>query len=285
MTIRAAKIVPRPAAVPPGGQDIEIRTDTRENANPQPGELIELLQVSHARLDSAHYTLYEERFLAVHRKRPFRKAQRYWLDLGFLDPTPHLLTIIDRPWLHASLALSLATAGLLVATALSPDPWQQQAWLPATLALFAASLLALAVFFQRSRSLVRFHSRHGDAVFLEMSSNLPSRDEFREFMRTLVHAIHAAHRSDPAKPYRKLGAELVEHRRLAEAGVLGRDAYDHAREKILRRHRQATAQPVARPVARSGPVSRAVGEADIIEITLAEGVRPGDVTTVELFEK
>lgn len=273
----AAQALPRKPATQ-STQEIELRSEARA-LSPKPGELIELLQVSHPRLHATHYTLSEGRFLSVHRRRPLRGSSRYWLDLAFLDPTPHLLTIIDRRWLWAAAGLSLATLALVVASALSDIPWHQQAWLPGTVLLLNASLFALVVFFQRSRSLVRFHSRNGDAVFLELANNLPNRNEFRDFLRILIQHIHTARQRDPRKPYRMLGAELVETRRLHEAGAVSRDAYDRARERILRKHRQANIRTgPRRPVAAEPPP-----EADIIEITLSEGKRPTEVAGVALF--
>lgn len=277
---QAAKTAPAAAALPLPTQEIEMKSEARA-VGPQPEELVELFQVSHPRLHSAHYTLFGARFLSVHCKRPLGRAQRYWLDLSVLDPTPHLLTIVDRRWLYIAGSLSLATVVLLAASALSQTPWHQQAWMPGTILMLNASLVAFVVFFQRSRSLVRFHSRHGDAMLLELSNNLPSRQEFRDFMRVLLHRIQAAHKGNQHKPHRRLGAELVEHRRLLEAGVLDRGAYDQAREKILRLHRQAHIRP---PAPDKRPAQRRPVNADVIEITLAEDARRTDVTSIDLFE-
>lgn len=274
----AAHALPRTQFAPPT-QEIELKSDTRV-VSPRPGKLIELLQVSHPRFHATHYTLFQGRFLSVHRRRPLQASRRYWLDIGFLDPTPHLLTIIDRRWLYAATVLSLATVALLAASAVSDVPWHQQAWLPGTILLLNASLVSLVIFFQRSRSLVRFHSRSGDAVFLELSNNLPNREEFRDFLRALIQHIHAAHKNDPRKPYRMLGAELVETRRLHEAGVISRDAYDNARERILRKHRQAHIRTAPRPRA---PAAETAGDADVIEITLSEGRRQTEVANFALF--
>ena len=266
----AAKTLPATAPV----QEIEMKSEPRV-AGPQPGEIVELFQISHPRLYCAHYTIFDGRFLSVHRKWGLGRAQRYWVDLGILDPTPHLFTTVDRRWLYRAGALSLATAVLLVVSALSQTPWHQQAWMPVTILMLNASLVALVVFFQRSRNLLRFHSRHGDAVLLELANNQPSREEFRDFMRTLLQRVHAAHKTDPK--HRRLGAELVEHRRLMEAGVLDRNAYDQAREKILKRYRQTNIRP-PQPQRKEAPSApRQQSNAEVIEIAMAEDTRKADV--------
>lgn len=271
----AANAVPATRAPVPA-QEIEMKEPHAAGVQ-QPEELIELLQVSHPRLLSAHYTLYGGgRFVSVHRKTPLRRAQRYWVDLAVLDPTPHLLTVVDKRWLYIAMSLALIATGLLAASAMSDVPWHQQAWMPGTIMLLNAALVSFVLFMQRSRNLVRFHSRHGDAVLLELANNLPSKREFRDFLRALIDRIQSAHRANAEKAHRRLGAELVEHRRLFEAGVLDRDAYDQAREKILRLHRQAHIRPAA--------AKKAGSNAEVVGITVAEIPRRGK-GGIDLFEE
>jgi hypothetical protein len=141
------------------------------------------------------------------------------------------------------------------------------------------------MFFQRSRNLVRFHSRNGDVVLLEMFSHMPSRSEFREFMRALIQHIQAAHRAEASKPYQKLGSELCEHRRLKDAGVLSQDAYDYAREKILRRYRQAAIRPRLKPATGAVTDTRhAPATPAIEEITVANGKWHSKPASLDIFE-
>jgi hypothetical protein len=252
---------------PQPDDEIQIGSDSGGRM-PVPSEPIELFQVSHLRMHSAHYTIFDGRFLSVHQKKPWKKAKRYWLDLGFLDPTPHLLSIIDWRSLYVAGGLGAATLFMVALSSFASIPWQTQPWMPVTAALGCATLIALGAFFLRSRHLVRFHSVNGDAVFLEMVNNWPSRTEFSTFLRTLIQHIQAAGRHDPRKPYQRLGAELVEHRRLLEKEILTQDAYDFAREKILRKHRQAHARPL-KQLKQAAPAAR--GDIEIIEVTMANG--------------
>ncbi len=248
--------------------DDEIHLGTEASGRiPLPSEMFELFQVSHQQLQSAHYTVFEDRFLSVHQKKPWKKAKRYWIDLGFLDPTPHLLSIIDWRSLYIAGGLALATLFMVALSGFASIPWHAQPWLPVTIALGCATLLALCVFMLRSRHLVRFHSVSGDVVFLEMVNNSPARGEFTTFLRTLIQHIQAAHKHDPRKPYQKLGAELVEHRRLLEKEVLTQDDYDFAREKILRKHRQAH----PRQTKQLKPALPAYEGTEVIEVTMANG--------------
>ncbi len=264
------RIPPEDSVLPPADDEIQLGTESAGRA-PKPSELIELFQVSHLRLHAAHYTIFDGRFLSVQQKRPLKKARRYWLDLGFLDPTPHLLSIIDWRSLYVAGGLAVATLFMVALSVFASTPWQAQPWLPVTISLGVASLLTLGLFFLRSRHLVRFHSVSGDAIFLELGNNTPSRTEFSTFLRTLIQHIQAAHRQDPRKPYQRLGAELVEHRRLLEKEILGQDAYDFAREKILRKHKQAHTRPTQKVLKPALPTR---AEVEVIEMSMANGGWP-----------
>lgn len=269
------------AAHVPAENEIHLGGDAGPRVAP-PSRLIELLQVSHVRGQSAHYTIFDQRYLSVCQKHPLRKSRHYWLDLGFLDPTPHLLSVTDWRSLYAATGLAFGTLIMLTLSILSSTPWLQQPWLPLTAILAVATVVATASWLMRSRNFVRFHSISGDAVFLEMVNNSPSRKEFAQFLRSLIQHIQAAHKHDPRRPYQKLGVELCEHRRLAEGGILSQDAYDHAREKILRRHRQANIRPTTK-AAKPRPEPE---HAEIIEVTVANGgwqVTTAKADKTELF--
>lgn len=251
----------------PLDDEIQLRSEGGGKI-PLPSEMTELFQVSHLRMQAAHYTIFDGRFLSVHQQRkPWQKAKRYWLDLGCLDPTPHLLSIVDWRSLYVAGGLALAALFMITLSGFASTPWHAQPWLPVTVALTCATLVALTLFFLRSQHLVRFHSISGDAVFLEMINNSPARGEFSTYLRTLIQHIQVAHKHDPRKPYQRLGAELVEHRRLLEKEILTQDAYDLAREKILRKHRQAHAR-TPKQLKQDLP---ARGEIEVIEVTMADG--------------
>jgi hypothetical protein len=267
-----------------GENEIELKSEATAPM-PRPSTLIELFQVSHFRSHSTHLTIFDGRFLSVHTKKPLHKSERYWLDLAYLDPTPHLLALVDNRSLYVAVALSAVTLILLLASAVAPHPWYTQAWASVMILMLASSIIAFFVFFQRSRNLVRFHSRSGDVVLLEMFSHMPSRGEFREFMRALIQHIQAAHKAEGAKPHQRLGAELCEHRRLKDAGVLTQDAYDQAREKILRRYRQANIRPRAKKRLAADAPPADTRHPMVEEITVANGKWQSRPASLELFEE
>lgn len=248
--------------------DAEIRiARNADDAVNDPSELVELFQVSHLRGCAYHFSIFQGRYLSVHSKKLARKPRRHWLDLGFLDPTPHFFAKTDRHSLYAAAGLMGITLILALVSLWSEAPWHQQAWLPAAVLTFSAALIAMLVFLYRSHSVVRFHSQNGDAVFLELLNNYPGRAAFNTYVRTLIDHIQEVHKAQRRKQQETLGAELREHRRLKEAGLLTEKAYDRARAKILRQHKQSQTQHAAAP-SLPGPDS---SEADVIEVTLRDG--------------
>lgn len=264
-------------AAQPADDTIQMTAESERGA-PRPSILIQLSQVSYLRAQSAHYTIFDRRFLSVYRKSFARAARQYWIDLALIDSTPHFFVRSDRHSLYTSGGMLGLCTILTLASVFSRMPWYAHAWSPLTLLSLCAAIIALLAFVHRSQNLVRFHSQNGDAVLIEMFNNAPNRKEFAAFARELVQHIQAAQRSDRRKLDQKLGAELREHRRLRDQGILSEEVYAAARDKILRRHRQSQMKPAAPAPAQPEPA-----DADIIEVTVSNGKWQTSVADFDLF--
>lgn len=246
-----------------------------------PSDLVELFQVSHLRGCAYHFSIFEGRYLSVHSKKPARRPRRYWVDLGFLDPTPHFFVKTDRHSLYTSGGLLGVTLILALVSLWSKTPWLEQPWLPAAVLTLTSAAVAFLVFLHRSGSLVRFHSQTGDAVLVELLNNKPGREAFNVYIRTLIQHIQAVHKTNRRRQHETLGAELREHRRLKDAGVLTDKVYDRARTRILRQHSQAQSRIAAQTPAAEHDSS----EADVIEVTMLNGAWHTAASDTELFEQ
>ncbi|MCC6208259.1 MAG: SHOCT domain-containing protein [Gammaproteobacteria bacterium] len=264
----------------PAEEHIQIAAGA-DRGTPRPSILIQLSQVSYLRAQTSHYTIFDRRFLSVYRKNFGGKSRQYWIDLALLDSTPHFFVKNDRHSLYTSGGMFGLCAILTLISVFSRMPWYTHAWSPFTLLTLCASVIALLAFVHRSQNLVRFHSQSGDAVLLEMYNNAPNRAEFETFGRELVQHIHAAQRSDRRKPDQKLGAELREHRRLRDQGILTEEVYAAARDKILRRHRQSQMKAPATPQPQAQ--SDELQDSDIIEVTVSNGKWHTSTSNVDLF--
>jgi len=261
----------------PEEEHIQIAAEAERGAA-RPSILIQLSQVSYLRAQTSHYTIFDRRFLSVYRKHFGGKARQYWVDLALIDSTPHFFVKNDRHSLYTSGGMLGLCAILTLASVFSRMPWYAHTWSPLTLLSLCAAVIALLVFVHRSQNLVRFHSQNGDAVLLEMYNNAPNRREFEVFARELVQHIQAAQRSDRRKLDQKLGAELREHRRLRDQGILSEEVYAGARDKILRRHRQSQMKASAPPPAATEPE-----DSDIIEVTVSNGKWHTSTADFDLF--
>lgn len=278
-TMEHSKTVADEAETNPAAEEHIQLVAEAERSSPRPSILIQLSQVSYLRAQSAHYTIFDHRFLSVYRKNFGRKARQYWIDLALIDSMPHFFVKSDRHSLYTSGGMLGLCAILTLASVFSRMPWYAHTWSPLTMLSLSAAVIALLVFVHRSQNLVRFHSQNGDAMLLEMFNNAPNRKEFSAFARELVQHIQAAQRADKRKLDQKLGAELREHRRLKDQGILSEEVYASARDKILRRHRQSQAKPAAAPA----PARPEPEDSDIIEVTVSNGKWQTSVADFDLF--
>jgi len=188
-----------------------------------------LRQSSRLRFSRVMFELFNRRHLSVNLESTFGNDREYDLDIAILDPAPRRSLKIG--WRYIALFLVLAAGS--VYTALNEHTQNTYVW-PAFLA-FSASLSLLCAVYQ-SRDRLVFYSRNGRIPLVILFNRNPDRKTFREFTNQLVHHIQQAndtllHRSDV------LSAELKEHRRLMEEGVISGKRYELAKLRILGQHR------------------------------------------------
>lgn len=196
-------------------------------------KLIELLQISLTKAYAVHFSLLNEHFISVHIKRLFRRPVNYWVDLRYVDPMPVRQFEIDRPVLWVTATLALLSAIFFLVAWLSANP---TIWLTIAMPLISAALIAALVMAQRSKNRIVFCSRYGRVPWFELLAAKPGRATVNEFVKTLTGAVIKAnnHRSDGNEG--KLGAELREHRRLREGGVLSEHDYKAVKSRLLKQH-------------------------------------------------
>jgi hypothetical protein len=155
------------------------------------------------------------------------RAQR--LDLRFLDPAAALT--LRRPRRLLKLALGSAACGLLC---LALDVVLPSSLLPllggASLALAALVALIAA---RRTGEEVVFFTRHGRAPALRWQAGFGCVRRSRKLRPRLAAAIDEASRGPVANRAASLRAEMREHYRLKEAGILSNEECTAAARRIL----------------------------------------------------
>jgi hypothetical protein len=175
-------------------------------------------------------TLFEEGFIKVAKLNGKETGDRFLLDLRFVDPVPR----IERVFAARSflVALGCGAAAALAAFLLRFDALYAIA-LPALGATVLATAVALYFGIYRTYETTEFRTLHGRVVVLRLLANFGSIKRFRAFVPMLSEAIEeAAERiGDDTQAY--LRAEMREHYRLRNDGVLDNDSCTTGTGRIL----------------------------------------------------
>lgn len=206
-----------------------------DNLNPDPKSagktLRERVELRNGvRKIATELTLYEEGFLKVAPTVRGKHGGVFWLDLHFLDPVPTVTRAIAKRAIYTALGCAAIAGGAFALRAmqmLQPFVWYAFA------AAMAATLAALAAAVYRSHVRFEFATIHGRAPVLTLVANLGSIRRFKAFMPTLTRAIDEAAEAIGSDTATYLRAEMREHYRLREDGVIDHDECAASTGRIL----------------------------------------------------
>jgi hypothetical protein len=181
----------------------------------------------------AHFSIFNEHFIEVRTNGVFRHPRSYELDCTFLDP--HARRVLRIDWWSAGVFLLLLSCALAL-------PWLAASSAISTLALagsvvlmFGAAAAALLVCLHRSSDSVVFYTRHGRAPLLRFLNRNPTAAELECFVSDISERIQRASAQWDNKQ-QFLSAELKEHRRLKDQGILTPESYEAVKRRILGKH-------------------------------------------------
>jgi len=190
-----------------------------------------LTQHSRIRSRACTLALLSRRLLSVRTEERFGGTREHTLDISVLDPEPKRCRRISWPHLATFFIAALA-AGVAGFADRIPN---SATWFT-VLAVCAGLALVLTVF--RSHDRLVFYSRNGRIPLLVLFNQNPDKDTFDAFVGILIdHIRQAGQNLRLVYQNELLSAELKEHRRLMEAGVILGRRYDAAKARILRLHR------------------------------------------------
>ncbi|KPJ90855.1 MAG: hypothetical protein AMJ55_12875 [Gammaproteobacteria bacterium SG8_15] len=207
-------------------------------------EKIELNQVTHELLQAANWReqhkllrVFDNKFLNVNEKVS-KKTVSYNIHLWLLDANPVRKRIL--PLKHALIAGALFALGCLVYYLIQlgipglSNPYLQA--IPVLLVTAGAILVVYAI--KQYKHVLIFFSDHGRIPLIELFYNSPSKSSFNQFAGELINAIHSAKAHNNYNEQQMLAAELSEHRRLKDEGVLSDAVYEKVKNNILTYHSQ-----------------------------------------------
>jgi hypothetical protein len=184
----------------------------------------------------AAYEVFNQHYLEIRVKKFHAKPSQYTVDLAFLDSTPIRCRTIDWLWLGVALALLAITAALAMYAYHSSQSLIQSRWLPVTVLVgMCASIAALISIYRSSDKLV-FYSQHGRAPLLELLNKKPKENEFKSLVEELIRRIRIGQKERYPSTKDLLVAELREHRRLRDEGIIGATQYEAIKARILQCH-------------------------------------------------
>lgn len=181
----------------------------------------------------ADFSIFNDHYIEVRTGGVFRHPRSYELDCTFLDP--HARRVLRIDWWSAGIFLLLLSCAMAL-------PWFAAAPGISTLALagsvalmFGAAAAALLVCLHRSSDSIVFYTRHGRAPLLRFLSHNPTAAELESFVADISRRSERA-RAQWDNRQQFLSAELKEHRRLKDQGILTPESYEAVKRRILGKH-------------------------------------------------
>jgi len=190
-----------------------------------------LRQHSRAGCRSNRFELFNRQVLSVSSATLFRRPRIYELSICLLNPEPVRSLSVGWRYAGACLAFTVA-AGVTGSSGNIPHA------VPLTVALGFCAGLALLLAVCSTHFRLVFRSRNGSIPLVSFLYRNPDRRSFTIFISTLVsHIASAGCAAGLADADDALNAELREHRRLMEEGIISGKSYATARSRILGKHR------------------------------------------------
>ena len=104
-------------------------------------------------------------------------------------------------------------------------------------ALLTGAFISLGLLFYRFSDCIVFCSQHGRWPLLTLLNHNPTPEQLQHFVDGLSDRIRQARVHWPDRQ-QLLSAELREHRRLKDEGILSAEKYDAVKRRILSKHTQ-----------------------------------------------
>ncbi|WP_455208581.1 hypothetical protein [Kaarinaea lacus] len=211
--------------------------DYRDNA-----EAIELNQVTLELLQTVSWKeqqkllrIFDNKFLNINEKNA-KKTTSYNIHLWLLDANPVRKRILHVKYLLTACAL-MALGWLAYYVIQLGIPGFSNPYLYALPVLpITAGIILLVYMIKLSKHVLLFYSDHGRIPLVEVFYNNPGKNRFNQFAGELINCIHAVKTENYFNEQQILAAELSEHRRLRDEGVISDAVYEEAKNNILTYH-------------------------------------------------
>jgi hypothetical protein len=219
----------------------QITLSSSEAVQGQPTEAsfqnvtLQLAQINKWKRQGLSAQVLEDKFVFI-KKYHNGKTKQYWLNLLFLNPQPEFKRIIDWRWGIASFLMILVAVLIITADNAFDLSRVFSYVVSAVILLLTGASITLLVMLQRMRNSVTFSTVNGCVPVIELTNNKPSKAAFETFISAFCQRIGQTKKSNTFNHNSLLAAEMAEHRRLHEEGVLEETHYQKAKRRLLAQH-------------------------------------------------
>lgn len=178
------------------------------------------------------FTFFNEGFLKVCEYRRKKRVRDYMLELRFLDPRPKIMRRFVTGPFWAALGFGAAAAVAWLLTELTAlDSYS----LPATIVLATGAIVALLLCLYQSGEQILFCTANGNVPVLVLLTNFGCFRRGRKLVPEISRAIGAAASSTTLEEEPYLRAEMQDHYRLRNEGIITPKACNAGTSRILSR--------------------------------------------------
>ncbi len=175
-----------------------------------------------------------DNYLRVKTSQPMKPRRSFDVNLSVVDPSPKRVIRVNWAWWYALFAAG--EAAIIVALLYSDTLLKFSGFQSLFAVLVATTILCGLAFAFCIQDRLLFQSRNGRVVLFEMANRAPNKAVVQAFVARLRDRAKIALRASGGDAERRLAAELREHRRLHESGVLSNAQYDRAKTRLLAMH-------------------------------------------------
>jgi hypothetical protein len=193
---------------------------------------LQLLQISNMKEKQRLVRIFDSRILTVSEKTPAH-SRSYTIHLALLDPAPRRIYNINLNLLTAFMVLEVLTYALYALKDLHLAFVSGPYIYTAIILLAASSIIMLLLTIKSLNNKWIFHTARGKIEILELFNNNPDRARFQQCLDGLIKRIKKAKLEHQFSSAELAAAEVSEHRRLRDEGIISHEQYEQAKTNIL----------------------------------------------------
>lgn len=195
----------------------------------------ELLQTSKLRECQKLFRIFDHKYLNVNEINA-GKFRSFTLVLMSLDDKPTARWIIRLRYLLLAV-LCFILASMVMTLIHRAYAFFSNPYLYSVVALLVTAGAILLVYtYKSARHVLQFKSKHGQVAVVELLYNNPDKARFRQLAGEISRNIKQCQTQNYYTDAQVLAAELSEHRRLRNEGILSDKVYQQAKQHILDLH-------------------------------------------------